>query len=80
VFKQQTSGNESRSAAISRSAQEIITRDAVLRKQNTDRLRAARLARDAAIEPEPEAAPKAPRKKAAATRPGVRRAVTSRGG
>jgi len=56
------SRSEARHDAIGRAARDIISQEAAKRSRNTERLKAARLARDAA-EPPVIAAPAAPAKR-----------------
>jgi hypothetical protein len=62
VFKPAQSRNEARHDAINRSARDIINQEATARSKMTERLRADRLARDAAAEPVPAPATKAKRR------------------
>lgn len=68
AFKTPPSRSEARIDAIGRAARDIIAQDAAIRSRNTERLKAARLARDAALPPPVEApAPLPKRRKKAAT-------------
>ena len=61
VFQAKPSRQEAKADVTSRIAREIIDSEATARESKTERLRAARLAQEAAVEPAPE--PRKPRRK-----------------
>jgi hypothetical protein len=60
VFRRKPSRQEAKADAITRVVRDLLTAEAASRDNKTERLRTARLARDAATPPVPEKARRAP--------------------
>lgn len=62
-FRATSSRSEARLDATGRAARDIIAQDAATRLRITERLKAARLARDAAMPPAPATPPQPPKRR-----------------